>query len=412
MKRYISLLLIFSLLLVGCSSGNTDNSSTTSSAVSSDILKEEKTIVTDAENGVVDEEGQVDDWSPEESYKSLDSNELLDNIEDTVYSSLIDELDGKDYYIENVEATYISKEYIEELSYNSKANVFFGYTLAELDQEFNGTRYVFTLGDNGETTVKAFEAYDDTYEKVLKNVAIGTGIILVCVTVSVATAGAAPAISMIFAVSAKAGTTAALSGGAIGGVSAGIIDGIQNGDVKHALKATALGASEGYKMGAICGAISGGAGEAVALKGATANGLTMNEAAVMQRESKYPLSVIKQFRNTQEYEVYKDAGLNTEMINGRTALTQSIDLESVVDDAGRTNVQRIKDGLSPIDPATGHAYELHHIGQKSDSIIATLTRKQHDLPGLHGESFGVDHGKDWQKVVRQFWKSYITARGY
>ena len=121
MKRYISLLLIFSLLLVGCSSGNTDNSSTTSSAVSSDILKEEKTIVTDAENGVVDEEGQVDDWSPEESYKSLDSNELLDNIEDTVYSSLIDELDGKDYYIENVEATYISKEYIEELSYNSKA---------------------------------------------------------------------------------------------------------------------------------------------------------------------------------------------------------------------------------------------------------------------------------------------------
>lgn len=412
MKRYISLLLIVTILLAGCSTEKADTSSATSSAVFSDLLKEADNIPTDVENGVVAEEGEVVPWSPEESYRSLDSNELLGDIEDTVYSSLIDELDGKDYYIENVEATYVSKEYLEELSYNSKANVFFGYTLAELDQEFEGTRYVFTLGENGEAIVKAFEAYDDTYEKVIKNVAIGTGVILVCVTVSVATAGAAPAISMIFAVSAKAGTTAALSGSAIGGVSAGIIDGMQTGDFDHAMKAAALGASEGYKMGAISGAISGGAGEAIALKGATANGLTMNEAAIMQRESKYPLSVIKQFRNTQEYEVYKNAGLNTEMINGRAALTQGIDLESVVDDAGRTNVQRIMDGLSPIDPATGHAYELHHIGQKSDSIIAVLTREQHDLPGLHGESFGVDHGKDWQKVVRQFWKSFIQARGY
>lgn len=412
MKRCISLLLVVIIFLTGCSPSKSNEISVASSTAISDTKVKVEDIVTDPENGVVADEGEYEEWSLEENFGRLDSNDLLNNIEDTVYSSLIDDLDGKDYYIENVEATYVSKEYIEELSYNSKTNIFFGYTLAELDKEFQRTRYVFTLDDDGETTVKAFESYDDTYEKVLKNVAIGTGVILVCVTVSAVTAGTAPAISMIFAVSAKTGTIAALSGSAIGGVSAGFIDGIQTGNVEHALKATALGASEGYKMGAICGSIYGGAGEALALKGAAANGLTMNEAAIIQKESKYPLDVIKQFRNTQEYKVYKDAGLSTEMINGRTALTQDIDLESVVDNAGRTNVERINKGLSPVDPATGHAYELHHIGQKPDSTIAVLTREQHDLPGLHGESFGVDHGTDWKEIVHKFWESYIKARGY
>lgn len=412
MKRFISLFLVMALVLTGCSSNKTASSSNENNTQPLETPQIPVDVVTDEANGVVAEEGSVEDWSEEKSYSQLNSDDLLQNIEDTVYQELLTELDDSQYYVQNVQAVYISKEYIEELSYNSQANIFFGYTLAELDQQFQGTRYVFTLGDNGETTVIPFEAYDDTYEQVIKNVAIGTGVILVCVTVSVATAGTAPAVSMIFAVSAKAGTTAALSGAAIGGLSAGIVEGIQTGDMDSALKATMLGASKGYKMGAIIGSISGGAGEAIALKGATANGLTMNEAAVIQREAKYPLSVIKQFRNVQEYEVYKNAGLTTEMLNGKTALIQEIDLESIVDAQGRTNVQRILDGLSPVDPATGHAYELHHIGQKSDSIIALLTREQHDLPGLHGESFGVDHGADWQKIVRQFWKSYIKARGF
>lgn len=33
---------------------------------------------------------------------------------------------------------------------------------------------------------KLLKKYDDTYEQVIKNVAIGTGVILVCATVSVA----------------------------------------------------------------------------------------------------------------------------------------------------------------------------------------------------------------------------------
>ena len=187
-------------------------------------------------------------------------------MEDTVYSELVSEFDSADYVIENVSARYISKEYIEELSYNSKVNVFFGYTLAELDEQFQGTRYVFTLGDNGETTVVPLTGYDDTYERALKNVAVGTGVILVCVTVSVVTGGAGLApVSLVFAASAKTATTFALSSSLIGGVSAGVVEGFRSNDKDAIIKAAALGGSEGFKWGAISGAVVGGATELSAI---------------------------------------------------------------------------------------------------------------------------------------------------
>lgn len=32
---------------------------------------------------------------------------------------------------------------------------------------------------------------------------------------------------------------------------------------------------------------------------------------------------------------------------------------------------------APLDPATGKAYQLHHIGQKADGTLAVLTEAQH-----------------------------------
>ncbi len=200
-----------------------------------------------------------DDAEIAASFYALKDPKLLQYVEDVVYSELVSEFGSEDYIIENVEAIYISKEYLEELEYNSQANVFFGYTLAELDAQFQGTRYIFTLGESGETIVKPFEGYDDTYEKVLKNVAIGTGVILVCVTVAVVTGGTGLApVSMVFAASAKTATTFALSSSLIGGVSAGVIEGYKTKDFDSAIKAAALGGSEGFKWGAISGAIVGG----------------------------------------------------------------------------------------------------------------------------------------------------------
>lgn len=310
-------------------------------------------------------------------FQGMNDPALLPYIEDTLYSELVGALNSEGYFVENVSAIYISQEYLDELAFNSQANIFFGHTLAELDEQFQGTKYIFTLGENNETVVEPFENYDDTYDRIIHNVAIGTGVILICVTVSVVTAGAGvPAASMIFAAAAKTGTIAALSGGAFGGISAGIVTGLQSGDMNSALKSAALAGSEAFKWGAIVGAVSGGANEAIALKGATLNGLSMNEAAMIQKESGYPLDVIKNFKSLDQYNLCKEAGLTPHMVNGKMSLVRSIDL-NFTDEMGRTNLQRMQQGLAALDPSTSNAYELHHIGQKMDSTLAILSKAEH-----------------------------------
>ena len=354
---------------------------------------------------------------PEAGFSGMNDPNLLRYTEDTIYENLVTTLDSDEYFVENVSAIYISQEYIDELAYNSQANIYFGYTLQELSEQFQGKKYVFTLGDDGSTIVTEFEEYDDTYDRALKNVAIGTGVILVCVTVSLVTGGlGAPAVSMIFAASAKTGTVMALSGGAMGGISAGIVTGVQTGDMEQALKAAALAGSEGYKWGAITGVISGGASEAMALKGATTSGLTMNQAATIQRESKYPLDVIKQFKSMEQYEICKKAGLYPVTVNGRTSLVRAIDLD-YVDDFGRTNLQRMKERLAAIDPDNGLPYELHHIGQKTDSTLAILTKAEHMQGGNNaiwhefGSASEVHNAANealWNRQRQTYWKQFAT----
>ena len=350
---------------------------------------------------------------PEAGFSGMNDPNLLRYTEDIIYENLVTALDSDEYFVENVSAIYISQEYIDELAYNSQANIYFGYTLQELSEQFQGKKYVFTLGDDGTTIVTEFENYDDTYDRALKNVAIGTGVILVCVTVSVVSGGlGAPAVSMIFAASAKTGTIMALSGGSIGGISAGIVTGIQTGDMDEALKAAALAGSEGYKWGAFSGAVSGGIGQTIALKGATMNGLTMNQAAAIQRESKYPLDVIKQFKSMEQYEICRDAGLKAVTVNGKTSLVRAIDLD-YVDELGRTNLQRMQQGLAAIDPGSGVSYELHHIGQKTESTLAILTKAEHMQGGNNAiwHEFGIAsevHNAStqsmWLAQKQSYWK--------
>ena len=188
---------------------------------------------------------------------------------------------------------------------------------------------------------------------------------MIILTVSVVSAGVgAPAVSMIFAASAKSATTFALSSGVISGVSAGVVEGIKTHDFDEAVKAAALKGSEGFMWGACAGAVAGGAGEAIALKGATMNGLTMNEAATIQKESKYPLDVIKQFSSMEQYNICKENGLAAKMVNGKTALIRNIDLDYIAKEAGgKTNYELMLEGKAPFDPS-GVRYELHHIGQE------------------------------------------------
>jgi len=72
-----------------------------------------------------------------------------------------------------------------------------------------------------------------------------------------------------------------------------------------------------------------------------------------------------------------------------------------------TAVERVTDGLSPADPA-GRPYELHHIGQKADSPLATLTNpvhhRNHKISHKNTGSLSseVDHKSAWREQKKNF----------
>lgn len=398
MKRLIALLLSIVMVFTGCGQAQPQTQTIKPSDTPTQIEVTEPAV--------------WEDVLPQ--YASLDDAELLAHIEDLVYRDTITSLNTDDYVVENVSAVYISKEYLDEAAFNSQSNIYFGYTLAELDEMFQGTKYIFTLGDDGTTTVQELQVIEDVAaETILKNVAIGTGVILVCVTVSVATAGAgAPAVSMIFAASAKNATAFAASSAAFGGISAGAVKGIQTGDFNEALDAAAIGASEGFKWGAISGAVAGGGKEAFLLKAGTKGGLTMNQVAIIQKESQYPVEVIERFNSMEQYEICKSAGLTAKMVNGKTALIRQIDLNYVDELTGKTNLQLMQEGYAPYD-SNGQKYELHHLGQRNDSPLAILTRAEHRGKGNNSIWHILTDGFDnpakqsgWKKIKQDFWKNY------
>lgn len=493
-RRILSLVLICIIAFIGCKPQTV--------ATETDMIP-----ISEYEQGVEEEEFPevLLDADGNVLYNSMSDEALLDYIETDLYEKIVDELNSDDYLVESVSAKYVSQEYIDELEYNSKPNVYFGYTLAELDESFQGSRYIFTLGDNGETIVEEFKEYDDTYEKVITNVAIGSGVILVCVVVSIVTGGvadavAAPAVSVIFATAAKTGTVIALSDGILSGVVCGSLEGIKSGDVEKAVKTGLLEGSKSFKWGAIVGAVAGGVGKAASLYNFTLNGLTMNEAAILQSKekvpenvliklksmdeyteiveeaknggptieeiskilketdcpfelakkiksvdeyyklveaarngtltieefanlcdkTKYPLELVKLFKSPEEAAIYfEEANLYAETVNGQAALVRTIDLEYKSFVAGKeyTNLERMLMGYAPIDPATGKAYELHHIGQQVDSPLAILTWAEHRSTGNNGilHDMNIKDGEgvhalmtdaEWTTQREGFWKAF------
>lgn len=387
MKKIISSFLAITLLLTGCTNNDSN-------------------------------ENKIKETEIEElQFSGVDDPSLTSYIEDELYENIVEELDSDKYFIENVQATYVSKEYLEESKYNSQSNIYFGYSLEQLDQAFGDTKYVFDIDEKGNTTVKELVEITDSFDKVIQNVMIGSGVILICVTVSLVAAPSVPAVSLIFATSAKTATTFAISSATLDGVVSATITGYETGDIDKAIQSGLVSASEGFKWGAIFGAVSGGASSTISLKGATRNGLTMNQAAKIQKDSKLPLELIKSFHSIEEYNVYKDSSLQLMKVNGKNALVQSIDWDFVGDlEDGRTNAQRVLDGLAPLDK-TGKSYELHHIGQKENSPLAILTSNEHkkNYKVLHkntGQEESEIIRNKFQKEKRDFWRNLLKqAKG-
>ena len=242
MKKMLVLILIFALLLNSCGI----------SPVQNDTSKSDF------------QQNSHDNNEPQ--FESLADADLPAYLSNEIYAQLVNTLDDSQYFIESIETKYVSKEYIEEVAFNSQANIFFGYTLEELNDTFQGQKYVFTLGKNGQTEVREFQKYDDTYDQIIKNVVIGAGVILICATVAIITKNPATSVTagktikMVFTASsmgAKAGTSMALKAAAFEGTISAFLEALKTNDFEEVKKAFLLGASDGFKWGAILGTVSG-----------------------------------------------------------------------------------------------------------------------------------------------------------
>ena len=197
MKRVLAIFLSCAMLLTGCTANTEIHPSNESSATDyvDEVNTQTNTEVTISSEELIEETSSSETTNisipnpddittssssnPQESiealnFMTLNDPDLLQYVEDTVYTELVDQLNSDEYFVENVQAIYMPEEYYAEVDFNSQENIYFGYKVSELDTIFQGTRYIFTLDENGQTVVQEMEVLnDDTYEQIIKNVAIG-----------------------------------------------------------------------------------------------------------------------------------------------------------------------------------------------------------------------------------------------
>lgn len=139
------------------------------------------------------------------------------------------------------------------------------------------------------------------------------------------------------------------------------------------------------------------------------DGLTEAEKEKLKEETGWSDEIVDSTRSVEEAEIYKNADLKEEEINGKKCLIRSdIDMEQK-DEFGRTNKERMENGNAPL-TENGETVELHHIGQKQDSPLAELTTQEHRGKGndtiLHDKQkeTEIDRG-EFAKERKQHWES-------
>ena len=130
MKRIIALLLACVMVVTGCGAGTGDNKPSSDGSTKENVAESDSSTVSASatnneesnENEVaypeIDSEANLNNEDAEqerrleaaESYQSLNDPELLRYVQDTVYTDLVKDLDSSEYFVENVEAIYISKQ--------------------------------------------------------------------------------------------------------------------------------------------------------------------------------------------------------------------------------------------------------------------------------------------------------------
>ena len=72
-------------------------------------------------------------------------------------------------------------------------------------------------------------------------------------------------------------------------------------------------------------------------------------------------------------------------------------------------------GLAPLDPATGKAYQLHHIGQKADGTLAVVTEAQHQgnsaILNIVGKESEINRAATVRKEFWEYMGKVVFANG-
>lgn len=148
--------------------------------------------------------------------------------------------------------------------------------------------------------------------------------------------------------------------------------------------------------------------------------LTDEEKLKIKEETGWSDEIIDHIKDMDQYEIYKNANLHEEEINGRKCLVKDIDMEYVDPKTGMTNRERLSHKprpLSPIDSKTGEKIELHHMGQDFDGPFAELCENSGHGDGNHSvlhdvnsESWRRDPEKkrEYQEQKDAHWNSRMT----
>ncbi len=194
-----------------------------------------------------------------EDNRKISDASFVENLQDSVYNLIVDDLDEngntQQLEVQEVKAVYLSKEYIEQYSFNSKETKFFGSTLGELEAKFGDQKYVFDIDENGKTVCHAVDDFNDTFDQVTKVALVGTGVIIISVTIVCATGGA-PVTALVACTGSSAGAiTANQAHIALMAASAAVAI-FDDGDVGNAAKGIAFDTGSDFIMQAIGGATS------------------------------------------------------------------------------------------------------------------------------------------------------------
>jgi len=141
-------------------------------------------------------------------------------------------------------------------------------------------------------------------------------------------------------------------------------------------------------------------------------GVVEDLSQIIKEQTGWSDEIIDAISSPEEYKVLKDAGLKEYDVGGKKYLFKTDIDWSQLDDFGRSNADRVNNGLNPI-ATNGETIEYHHIGQGKNAPLAELTVSEHDkIPVDTKTPSEVRPGGDnteWNKQKRQLLKSRQDA---